>query len=113
MLIQTGRCRPCEAAKLAAAQKGRPDEAAGPAPLSLPDFGLLGPLKRSPQYAAIRRRVAEPLPVDAWQLDMRHYFVFSLRPDETAPNEGAAYAIFAMQWEDDEPLTAAIVNALR
>ena len=44
---------------------------------------------------------------------MRHYFVFSLRPDGTAPNDGAVYAIFTMQWEDDEPVVAAIVDAIR
>ena len=110
MLIQTGRCRPCEAAKLAAAQKASGDDAGTSESLPLPDFGLLGPLKRSPQYAAIRRRVAEPLPIDAWQFDMRHYFVFSLRPDATPPNDGAAYAIFAMQWEDDEPVAAVVVD---
>ena len=41
---------------------------------------------------------------------MRHYFVFSLRTDENAGHEGAEYAIFAMQWEDDEPVAAAVVG---
>jgi hypothetical protein len=54
------------------------------------DFGLLGPLKRSREYASIRKRVADPKPIDAWQMDMVHYFLFQLpRPGSSLPTRSS------------------------
>lgn len=80
---------------------------------SLPcaDFGLLGPLKRSPEYAAIRRRVADRKPVDAWQMDMVHYFVFELRPLEGASaTAGPPFALFTMRSEHNAPVSALVIT---
>ena len=79
---------------------------------SLPcaDFGLLAPLKRSPEYAAIRRRVADPKPVDAWQMDMLHYFLFPLPAVKEPANGEAPYALFTMRWEDNGPVSALVIT---
>ena len=75
------------------------------------DFGLLGPLKRSPEYASIRKRVANPKPVDAWQADMVHYFLFELKPVEDAPaTTEVPFALFSMAWEDDGPVSALVIT---
>jgi hypothetical protein len=79
---------------------------------SLPcaDFGLLSSLKRSPEYASIRRRVADVKPVDAWQMDMIHYFLFQLKPEEGASGVEPPYALFTMRWEDDGPVSARVIS---
>src|SRR5207302_503103 len=43
------------------------------------DYKLLVPLKRSRAYGAIRPRVADLRPTDAWKQDELHFFVFRLR----------------------------------
>ena len=74
------------------------------------DFGLLGPLKRSPEYADIRKRVADPKPIDAWQAGTLHYFVFLLRPREEDPPEvSGSFVLFTMRWEDDDPVAAVVI----
>jgi hypothetical protein len=75
------------------------------------DFGLLVPLKRSPEYASIRNRVADPKPADAWQMDMIHYFLFQLKPEEDTPGVQAPYALFTMRWEDNGPVSARVISA--
>ena len=62
------------------------------------DFGLLGPLKRSAEYSGI----------DAWRLEMVHYFVFELRPE--AEDASTPYALFTMRWEDHAPMSAIIIT---
>jgi hypothetical protein len=64
------------------------------------DFSLLAPLKRSAEYGAIRGRVAELKPLDAWQLNDFHYFVFALRRADDAPADSEdPVALFAMNGE--------------
>jgi hypothetical protein len=64
------------------------------------DFSLLTPLKRSAEYGAIRGRVAELKPLDAWQLNDFHYFVFGLRRADDAPADTEdPVALFAMNGE--------------
>jgi hypothetical protein len=70
------------------------------------DFALLARLKRSPEYASIRKRVADPKPVDAWQLNMLNYFLFQLRPLEDV----TPFALFTMSWEHDGPLSALVIT---
>jgi hypothetical protein len=75
---------------------------------SLPcaDFALLARLKRSPEYASIRKRVADAKPVDAWQLNMLNYFLFQLRPlKDVTP-----FALFTMSWEHDRPISALLIT---
>jgi hypothetical protein len=75
------------------------------------DFGLLKLLKRSPQYAAIRKRVARPKPVDAWQAHMVHYFVFELKPVANGhANTRVPFALFSLRWENDGPAKALVVT---
>ena len=75
------------------------------------DAALLVPLKRSREYGAIRKRVADLRPVDSWQEDQLHFFVFALRPEENAPaTPEAPMAVFAMYAESTEPLSAVVVT---
>ncbi len=87
-----------------------------------PDVKLLVPLKRSPEFAAIRRRVADPHHSDAWVEDGLHFFVFQLHPLEGAsppPTNGSApgrraaqapVAVFAMHPESSTVHSAAVVT---
>jgi hypothetical protein len=72
---------------------------------------LLIPLKRSREYGAIRTRVADLRPVDAWQEDQFHFFVFVLRPEEHTPaTSEAPLAVFAMHAESTGPVSAVVVT---
>ena len=89
-----------------------------------PDVKLLVPLKRSPQFAAIRRRVADPHHSDAWVEDGLHFFVYQLHPAEGAgtgppganggaPGPSAAQApvaVFAMHPESSTVHSAVVVT---
>ena len=81
------------------------------ADLPCADAALLLPLKRSREYGAIRKRVADLRPVDSWQEDQFHFFVFALRPEENAPaTPEAPVAVFAMHAQSTEPLSAVVVT---
>jgi hypothetical protein len=82
------------------------------ADLPCADAALLIPLKRSRQYGAIRTRVADLRPVDSWQEDQVHFFVFALRPEENTPaTPEPPLAVFAMQRGSAEPVSAVVVTA--
>ena len=82
------------------------------ADLACADAALLVPLKRSREYGAIRKRVTDLRPVDSWQEDQFHFFVFALRLEENAPaTPEPPLAVFAMQWESTEPVSAVVVTA--
>jgi hypothetical protein len=76
------------------------------------DAALLVPLKRSREYGAIRPRVADLRPVDSWQEDNLHFFVFQLRrEDNEQPAQAEApVAVFAMQQESKTPFSAVVVT---
>jgi hypothetical protein len=79
--------------------------------LACADIDFLGPLTLSPAYAAIRKRVAHPKPVDAWQANLINYFIFQLKPAADAPADaGAPYALFSMSWEYDGPAKALVIT---
>jgi hypothetical protein len=73
---------------------------------------LLVPAKRSPEYRAIRPRVAQLAPVDSWQEDGLHFFVFRLKPrDEVlVAEELAPLAVFAMHPDSAAPTSAVVVT---
>ncbi len=78
--------------------------------LPCPDFGLLGPLKRSPEYAAVRKWVADPRPLDAFLVNAEdHYFVFALKPDSEDPSQ-SPYAMFTMRYDEDRPILALVIT---
>jgi hypothetical protein len=82
------------------------------ADLPCADASLLVPLKRSREYGAIRKRVADLRPVDSWQEDQVHFFVFALRPEDNAPaTPEPPLAVFAMHRESTEPVSAVVVTA--
>ena len=82
------------------------------ADLPCADAALLIPLKRSREYGAIRKRVADLRPVDSWQEDQVHFFVYALRPEESAPaTPEPPLAVFAMHRGSTEPVSAVIVMA--
>lgn len=69
------------------------------------------PLKRSALYGAIRKRVADLKPLDAWQDEDLHFFVFQLKPvDEAADPAHAPVAVFTMHPEINEPVTGVVVT---
>ena len=75
------------------------------------DSKFLVPLKRSPEFRALRPRLAgkAPHPVyDSWLDDGFHFFVFVLAPAQNrdgASGEGG-YAVFAMHPDSAEPVSA-------
>ena len=75
------------------------------------DYALLVPLKRSRAYGAVRKRVADLRPADAWLQDGLHFFVFDLHPPagDGAPAERPV-AVFAMLQESREPVSAVVVT---
>ena len=82
------------------------------ADLPCADASLLVPLKRSREYGAIRKRVTDLRPVDSWQEDQVHFFVFALRPEDNAPaTPEPPLAVFAMQRGSTEPVSAVVVTA--
>jgi hypothetical protein len=68
------------------------------------------PLKRSPDYGRVRPRVAQLKPIDAWQDEGLHYFVFELKPDPQEP-EGTPppIVVFTMHPEMPRPVAGVIV----
>src|SRR5947208_2031598 len=72
------------------------------------EMELLTPLKRSREYAAIRPQVADLKPLDAWQEDGVHYFVFALRPE--VDDTSAPLALFSMASGDTTPMSAMLIT---
>jgi hypothetical protein len=78
------------------------------------DVALLVPLKRSPEYRAIRRRVASPRPLDSWFDRELHFFVFQLQAvngngSGVSPVEPPV-AVFTMHPEAPEPISAVMIT---
>jgi hypothetical protein len=80
---------------------------------------LLVPLKRSPEYRALRPRVAGLSPLDHWQEEGLHFFVFALRHGAAAGEGGAVVvakdveppvAVFAMHPREPSPVSAVVVT---
>jgi hypothetical protein len=76
------------------------------------DASLLAPLKKSPEYRAIRPRVASPKAVDSWQEEGIHFFVFQLSPVEgaAAVPDDPSVVVFAMHPEEPAPVSAVVVT---
>src|SRR5215207_9382424 len=76
------------------------------------DNALLVPLKRSKHYRAIRTRVADLQPADAWQQEGFHFFVFLLRmaDEKQLLLPEPPVAVFAMHPEMTEPVSAVVVT---
>jgi hypothetical protein len=76
------------------------------------DFALLVPLKRSRDYGTIRPRVADLKPIDAWQEDGFHFFVFRLRSADVGEQSVSEppVAVFAMHPEQSAPISAIVVT---
>ena len=76
------------------------------------DYALLVPLKRSRAYRAIRPRVSDLRPSDAWQQDGLHFFVFAVHRfegDSPSPAD-ALVAVFAMRPDAEDPVSAVVVR---
>jgi hypothetical protein len=74
------------------------------------DPKLLVPLKRSRSYGMIRPRVADLRPIDSWQQDELHFFVFGLRPLDGAVLPEPPLAVFAMHPTVAEPISGVVVT---
>src|SRR5262249_14969832 len=76
------------------------------------DAWLLAPLKKSPEYRAIRPRVASPRAVDSWPDEGVHFFVFRLNPVEgaAAAPDDPPVVVFAMHPEELAPVSAVVVT---
>jgi Carboxypeptidase regulatory-like domain len=93
---------------------GTTAEAAAQAAEPCADYGLLVPLKRSREYHAVRPRVSDLRPTDAWQQDGLHFFVFALHPidgEATTPTDPPV-AVFAMRPDAESPVSAVVVRPL-
>jgi hypothetical protein len=91
---------------------GTTAEAAAEAAEPCADYALLTPLKRSREYHALRPRVSDLRPTDAWQQDGLHFFVFALHPidgEATTPDEPPV-AVFAMRPDAENPVSAVVVR---
>ena len=67
--------------------------------------GLRRVVENSRQFALIAPRLAQPDPVDSWEADMLHYFVYTLRPHADGR---PAHVLFVARWEDDVPVSASL-----
>ncbi|HJZ49524.1 MAG TPA: hypothetical protein VKE41_20240 [Roseiflexaceae bacterium] len=76
------------------------------------DAWLLAPLKKSPEYRALRPRVASPRAVDSWQDQGVHFFVFQLNPVDgaAAVPDDPPVVVFAMHPEEPAPVSAVVVT---
>lgn len=77
------------------------------------DTKLLVALKRSRTYGRIRPRVADLRPIDSWQQDELHFFVFRLRPLDGADLPEPPLAVFAIHPAAAEPASAIVVSPCR
>ena len=73
------------------------------------------PLKASAEFAAITARLLSELPLDTWQEDELHFFVFWLRPHGDAGSEPEAaseppVAVFVMHPASAAPVSAVVVT---
>jgi hypothetical protein len=79
------------------------------------DSSFLAPLKRSPEFRALRRRLAGKAPhpvLDSWLDDGFHFYVFQLADNEQGSGDTAgsvALAVFAMHPDQREPVSAVTV----
>jgi hypothetical protein len=67
--------------------------------------GLRRLVENSRQFALIAPRLAQPDPVDSWEADMLHYFVYALWPHADGR---PAHALFVARWEEDVPVSASL-----
>jgi hypothetical protein len=72
-------------------------------------------LKASAEFAAIGPRVLTEVPLDSWQEDLLHFFVFPLRPVDGAANElgvesDGPVAVFVMDTASPAPVAAVVVT---
>jgi SIS domain len=77
------------------------------------DAKLLVPLKRSRTYGKIRPRVADLRPIDSWQQDKLHFFVFRLKPLDGVALPEPPLAVFAVHPAAAEPASAVVVSPHR
>jgi hypothetical protein len=90
-------------------------DAAVSAELPCANLALLTPLKASAEFTTIAPRLAADRPLDAWQEDDLHFFVFQLRPDDGEEMEHEAesespVAVFVMDSASDAPISAVVVR---
>jgi len=86
-----------------------------PQHLPCADATLLAPLKMSSEFAAIGPRLLTDLPLDTWQEDELHFFVFRLNPASGAGIEHRAesetpVAVFVMESGSDALVSAVVVT---
>jgi len=76
------------------------------------DLILLTPLKRSPEYWVMRRRMISPIPVDSWQKNGLHFFVFELRPASGQATDSAKVfmALFVVQEAQIKLISVSIIT---
>lgn len=79
------------------------------------DIALIAAVKRSPQYRAVRARVAKVCPSDTWEDDRVAFVVFDLetRADSAlGTDEGPAKAVFALAIDSGALLAARVVEGV-
>jgi hypothetical protein len=104
-VVDAATGRPIEGATIS---YGTVTQAAAQSAQPCADYELLLPLKRSRQYRAIRSRVSDLSPADAWEQDGIHFFVFTL---DGVQGDGSPVAVFAMRAGEQEPVSAVVVRS--
>ncbi len=75
------------------------------------DMALLVPLKESEEYQGLSRQVTRPEPVDSWQEDNLHFFVFHLEVASKVDTTSVGpVAVFAMHPAERAPVSAVVVT---
>jgi hypothetical protein len=78
-------------------------------PDALPaDEGLRAVAEHSVEFQQLVSRLARPEPVDTWQADMLHYFLYELI---SGPDSPQSHALFVTAWEYDAPVSVVMLTA--
>jgi hypothetical protein len=96
-----------EMAGIAALPEASSAETASPEPA---EAELLSALRQSVEHHAVRPRMADPDPVDSWQEDGLHFFVFRLSRAPGTEESDSPTAVFVMRVDEDEPVSAVVVT---
>ena len=107
-VLDAGTGQPIEGATVT---YGTTAEAGDQAAEPCADYALLTPLKRSREYHALRPRVSDLRPTDAWQQDGLHFFVFALHPIDGEATTEPPVAVFAMRPDVQDPVSAVVVRS--
>jgi hypothetical protein len=71
------------------------------------DAGLRAVVEGSVEFLDLLPRLVRPEPVDTWQANMLHYFLYELEPGAGGVHP---QAVFIADWEHDVPLSMVLIE---